>query len=509
MRRSILPVLAVAVLALGASAQAQPHLVKHWSQAGGDETVTFQGQTFVNHGLVGVGRLDAATRDFKGDTLGSFSGMALRSWRRLPDGTYEGELTTLPDRGPNGVGSVAGTVDYANRLHAHRLTLADGKLTITPTGGLVLRDETNQPFTGKDPGGNVLSRRGVRYPSPAGGEGAGRISLDSEAVAYLPDGAFYVSDEYAAGIYLFDATGRQIGAIQAPPALLPMHEEGQLDFTAERAPDTGRRNNQGLEAVAVTPDGKRLVTILQSATVQDTAGKDAATRSVTRILVYDISQTRTPAAPIGHYLLQLPVVREAGDGQAADATAAQSEMLALNDHQFLVLARDGNGRGKGSTNAPVFKSVLLVDTDGATNLAGTPYEQAARPVAKDGAPIAGLNPAVQAELVNLLNPVQLAKFGMNLRVAPSDRFSLSEKWEAMALAPVMDPAAPNDVFLLVGNDNDFATADGRVNAQSFDAGLKNDKGTGEGDNDSVILVYRLTLPAGASGGGEPDVSSGR
>nr|AGU12241.1 Esterase-like activity of phytase [uncultured organism] len=494
MRRSFLLAFAVASLAGAAQAQSQTYVLKHWSQAAGDETVTFEGRTFINHGLVAVGRLDAATRDFEGDTLGSFSGMALRSWRRLADGTYAGELLTLPDRGPNGVGSVAGTVDYPNRLHAHRLALAGGKLTIAPTGGLLLKDRTGRPFTGKDPGSHVLTRDGVRYPSPAAGEGAGRISLDSEAVAYLPDGAFYVSDEYAAGIYLFDRTGRQIGAIPAPPALLPMRN-GQLDFTAESAPAIGRRNNQGLEALAVTPDGKRLVAILQSATMQDTAGPNAATRNNTRVLVYDIAKSRTPTTPIRHYVLQLPTVRENGDGQAADVAAAQSEMLALNDHQVLVLARDANGRGKGSTNAPVFKSVLLVDTVGATNLAGTPYEQGVQPVAAHGALAAGLTPVKQAELVNLLNPVQLARFGMNLSTAPSDRFSLSEKWEAMALAPVLDPAAPNDVFLLVGNDNDFATAKGRVNGQAFDAGLTNEKGAGGGDNDSVILVYRLTLPA--------------
>ncbi len=39
-----------------------------------------------------------------------------------------------------------------------------------------------------------------------------------------------------------------------------------------------------------------------------------------------------------------------------------------------------------------------------------------------------------------------------------------------------------------------ATASGRVNGQPFDAGLTNDKGAGAGDNDSVILVYRPTLP---------------
>ena len=187
-------------------------------------------------------------------------------------------------------------------------------------------------------------------------------------------------------------------------------------------------------------------------------------------------------------------MRENGDGQPADVTAAQSEMLALNDHQFLVLARDGNGRGKGTTKAPVFKSVLLVDTTGATNLAGTSYEQDVKPVAPGGVLRREIRPVRQAELVNLLNPNQLAKFGLNLSTAPSDRFSLSEKWEALALAPVLDRHAPHDVFLLIGNDNDFETADGRINGQAFDASLTNAGGSGSGDNDSVILIYRLTLP---------------
>ena len=84
MRRSILLALAAATLAGGAHAQSQTpksqaYVARHWSEAPGDVAVAFQGKTFVNHGLVAVGRLDAATRDFKGDTLGSFSGMALRS----------------------------------------------------------------------------------------------------------------------------------------------------------------------------------------------------------------------------------------------------------------------------------------------------------------------------------------------------------------------------------------------------------------------------------------------
>jgi hypothetical protein len=502
---TVLSVIAAGLaVAAGAWAQSPTYVTPHWDSTPGPTTVELRGQRFVNHGLVGIGRLSAATRDFNDETLGSFSGMALdrSTWRRRADGSFVGVLRTLPDRGPNNVGAFAGTTDYANRIHVHRLTFRpqaastrrpkQTQLTITPTGGFLLRDETGRSFTGKDPGAHVLERRGLRYPSPKDGEGAGAISLDSEGVAFLPDGSFYVSDEYAAGLYLFDRNGRQIGAIAAVPALLPM-QNGDLNFTAEKPPTTGRRNNQGLEAVSVSPDGTRLFTILQSATVQDT-GAGAATRNNTRVLVYDISKTRTPTRPIGHYVLQLPTVRENGDGQAADITAAQSEMVSLNDTQFLVLARDGSGRGKGTTLAPAYKAILLVDITGATNLAGTAYEQDVKPIAHDGVLQAGLIPAREVELVNLLNPTQLGRFGMNLSAAPSTPFSLPEKLEAMALAPALDKAAPHDVFLLVGNDNDFETRRGRVHGQDFDASLTNAGGSGFGDNDNLILVYRLTLP---------------
>ena len=138
-------------------------------------------------------------------------------------------------------------------------------------------------------------------------------------------------------------------------------------------------------------------------------------------------------------------------------------------------------------------AAALFYRDGALEIAGD-YEQDVQPIAPGGVLRPEITPVRQAELVNLLNPVQLAKFGLNLSTAPSDRFSLSEKWEALALAPVLDRNAPHDVFLLVGNDNDFETAAGRINGQAFDASLTNADGSGSGDNDSVILVYRLTLP---------------
>lgn len=493
-----------------AFAQSRQITTPNTTTVDGPITVTLGGNTFTNQGLVGVGRLDANTRDFAGETLGSFSGMALdlKSWRRNVDGTYSGLIYTLPDRGPNDVGPFVGTTNYRNRVHTSAITFnpytgttalpqspsSQNQLTISPTGGFLLTDTTGINFTGKDALGGSITRDGVLYPFVQSGEGAGRISLDSEAIAFRPDGSFYVSDEYAANIYYFDATGRQLGALNTVPAILP-RIGGAVNFTGAIAPNTGRRNNQGLEALAITPDNNQLVTILQSATVQDTNGSNQQTRNNTRILVYDIGARAVPSAsPIGHYVLQLPVFDQNGAGAAPNRTAAQSEMLALNSNQFLVLSRDGIGRGTTPTasSTPVFKSVLLVDISGATNLAGSQYETGVTPLATNGSLVAGIVPAAQVELVNLLNLTQLNRFGLNANTRPSNTTSLSEKYEALGLAPVLEEGRPQDFFLFVGNDNDFQTNAGFVNGQSFNASLSGAGGTG--NNDSQILVYRLTLP---------------
>ena len=63
------------------------------------ETVTVGGLTYVNKGLVGVGRLAADLRDKFGETFGSGSGLAAdpKSWSRAGS-NYRGTLYMLPDR---------------------------------------------------------------------------------------------------------------------------------------------------------------------------------------------------------------------------------------------------------------------------------------------------------------------------------------------------------------------------------------------------------------------------
>lgn len=463
-----------------------------------DEPVsaTLNGTTVTNLGLQGVGRLPATTRDFLGDTLGSFSALAvdLASWRRVGD-TYTGTLFTLPDRGYNNPDGGIFT-DYAGRLNRFRLsftpdpganlpqsTASQRQITLTPDGGLVLTDALGRRFSGFDPGTGTVTQLGAVLPAAATGASAGRISLDAEGLARRLDGSFYVSDEYGANVYYFSATGQLQGVLGVPEALRP-RTNGQLNFNSLSPPDTGRRNNQGFEALSLTPDGRSLVTILQSAPLQDSTANQQ-TRANTRILVYDVAANPVPSAPVREYVLQLPVYRDTGNGQAPNRTAAQSDMIALNDTQFLVLARDSNGLGTGNTTPIVFKSVLLVDIAQATNIAGSAFDTTTTPVAPGGVLRPDIRPVQATEVVNLLNPVQLGRFGMNLNTNPATQTTLSEKFEALGLVPVLSERAPNDYFLLVGNDNDFLTRQGSINGQSYDAGI---------NNDSILLAYRLTLP---------------
>lgn len=469
------------LLALCLTADAHP------PQAGESDRVVLRGQTFVNQGLVGAGMLPAGTVDFLGDTLGSFSSLAVArgSWKRAGDG-FEATLWTLPDRGRNDPD--AGLFfDYAARLHRFRIRFRprDGRLDIVPDGGLLLRDFRGQPFTGADPGDGTRVERGLRLPSPpAGSTGAGKVSLDAESLQFTRDGGFYVGDEYAANVYYFDKTGRLRGAIR-PPAAVEPRSHGKLDFGSTHAPRTGRRNNQGIEGLSLSPDGKTLFVVLQSALVQDSARGDASGRNNTRVLVYDVRNAPLPEKPVGHYVLRLPTYDVDGAGGKPNRTAAQSEVRALNDHQFLALARDGAGVGATDGKPVVYKAILLVDLRGATNLAGSAYETGTASVLRDAgnnALRADIRPVEWVELVNLLDPAQLARVGLGID-------QLSEKWEAMDLVPALDPGKPDDYFLLVGNDNDFIARRCVMQGQRCDSDI---------DNDNRILVYRVTLPCSAT-----------
>jgi hypothetical protein len=466
-------------------------------------TVSFGGQNFVNQGLVGVGVFATNVIDGRGDTFGSFSSFKVdhNTWRKNSNGSYSGTLYTLPDRGYN----VAGLIAYPARIQQMGLTftpdytannVSQTQMTLSLQRTITVTDFAGQITTAVDPIGDT-TLQGFSNVATAGG----KFAVDGEGLAIRADGTFYISDEYGATVFHVSNTGQMLGLITPPQALLPQFSVPTTGFpTASAGVQTGgRRDNQGMEAVDLTPDGRYLVTMLQSATRQDNPADNNQGRLFTRLMVYDVSKTATPTSTIGHYLVELPTFDRDGIGGPADRAAAQSEIVALSASTFLVLTRDGNGNGSGDTGRPlVFKTVSLVSTAGATNLSGTPYETGYTPAANGiSGTLGGITAAQAVPFVNLLNPTQLARFGIDTNFAPEGGAnpisvnSLGEKWEALSIVPVLDPSAPNDYFLLVGNDNDFlGTSVTMLGGAPSDATAGNDRA----DNPNRVLVYRVTLP---------------
>ncbi|WP_214469792.1 esterase-like activity of phytase family protein [Mesorhizobium sp. dw_380] len=458
-----------------------------------DSTATVGG--FVNKGLIGVGRIPAAQRDKFGETFGSGSGMAIDTsgWTRDAAG-YKGSLWLLPDRGYN----VAGTTDYRPRLNTIGIEFtpaapgaaaqAETEVKATLADTMLLTDDKGADATGLDPLSDVRAAAGDMPMLPAASNG--KLALDNEAIVRLPDRSMFISDEYGPNIYRFSAQGRLLSATQPPAALVPMRK-GTPNFSSDnpgpgaaepdpKDPETGRQNNQGLEGMAMTPDGKFLIAVLQSAARQD-GGDSASTRQNTRALVYDASDLAH--LKLAHeYVVPLPVFK---DAKGKTKVAAQSEIVALSDKSFLMLARDsGNGQGvKGDTS--LYREINIVDVSAATDIAGTDFDKD-KPVAPKGVLDPSVTPAKLTPFIDINDNAQLNRFGLH-NGAPNDHNNLSEKWEAMSLASVLDPKLPDDYFLFVANDNDFLAQDG------FQVGAPYRADDGA-DVDTMFLVYQVTLP---------------
>ena len=457
------------------------------------QTVSLGGITFTPRGLVGVGRVSAAQRDKFNETFGSFSGLALdpRTWRRAADGSYLGTLYSQPDRGyvKSGV-----TTNYRPRLHQLAITFApapvgassQNQVRLTLADTVLFAEANGTPLTSLDPSATVSGTRTGFPPLPQAYNG--RLSIDAEGLVRLGDGTFFVSEEYGPYIHRFSATGVLLSSIRPPEAFIPKRN-GRDSFSADNPasgqpaaspsePVTGRENNQGLEGLTLSVDGLTLYVLMQSALRQDGGEDGSAQRRFTRLLAYDISN---PAAPTlrSEWILPLPLYTQSG----SQLVASVGDFVALNGRQFLVLVRDGNGRGS-DTPQSLYRAILVYDTTNATNLAVSVYDNPNNPAAPKGALASGLVAATSAVLVNLNDSVQLGKFGLNNGPADNSN-TLSDKWESLALAPALDPAAPDDFFLLVGNDNDYATTDGRQDGDNYKA---------DQNIDNMLLVYRVTLP---------------
>jgi hypothetical protein len=283
------------------------------------------------------------------------------------------EFVALPDRGPNAVSfdaAVDDTVSYINRFHTVRMHLqpaSAGTLpyTITPelrsttllssvfplvygTGvGLGVGDgapSLNRPFR------HYFTGRSDNFDPDQDSGNPKDARFDTESIRVSNDGrSVFISDEYGPYVYEFDRfSGSRLRGFRLPDKFFvtTLSSQGAVEIANNSA---GRVANKGMEGLAITPDGRTLVGIMQNALIQDAAEGGAAVNML-RIVTIDIRSGRTTH--------EYAYVLTTGSGV--------SEIVALNNHELLVDERDGKGLGDGS-KAKV-KQIFKIDLRNAVDV---------------------------------------------------------------------------------------------------------------------------------------------
>ena len=243
------------------------------------------------------------------------------------DPTNINRFYALTDRGPNatytgadGSGKIFPNPDYTPRI---------GLFEIQPDGSvakikeILLKDTEGNPISGL-PNSTALGGTG-EIPYDADGntllDGEGNIltddfGLDSEGLAVMKDGTFWVSDEYGPHIVHYSANGKEIGRIN------PFAADSRNLYTLP-AEFGNRWANRGMEGLTVTPDQKTLVGMMQS--TLDNPDKTVR-GTLTRIVTIDLDTGATK-----QYLYRQELAKN-----------SNSEIAAIDNDTFLVIERDGN-----------------------------------------------------------------------------------------------------------------------------------------------------------------------
>ena len=401
--------------------------------------------------LIAVGTIDGLYQDFAAQTSGPLeSGTPGNRFGGIGSGlAYLGGdwFLALPDRGPNATeyNDCAGdrldnTTSYIPRVHTMHLALAPADpgsplpFVLTPmladttllssrtplvygsgcgvagTGVPALnRVERRFYFSGRsdnfDPKKNSLNPANGRFDP----EGI-RVSRDGRSV--------FISDEYGPYIYEFDRrTGQRVRVFTLPAKFaanyLSSHGDDEINIANN---PVGRIANKGMEALAITPDGDALIGIMQSALEQD--GGDVKGQ-VVRVVKIDI---KTGA------------VREYAYPTDAGLKTTVSDVVAINENEFLVDERDGKGLGDNS--AAGFKRLFKFTLTGATEVSGIS--------GKTALAAAAVSKSLVLDIVSVLNTVH----GIPLADIPA-------KLEGIAFGQDVVIGGKTKHTLWVANDNDF------------------------------------------------------
>ncbi|KAG0671281.1 hypothetical protein C6P42_003623, partial [Pichia californica] len=475
------------------------------AQAMASTTVEIEGTTYESFGLVGFGRIPADSVDKYGETVAPGSSIQVEKSSVTVDsnGVYHFIAWGLPDRGMN----INGTVNTFSRIHKYNVDFTPANSSSTDNiiwtleDTVLLTDFNGDYFSGLD-SNTTVEFNGLPVPAVVyHGDGWGsnlnssktitRLSLDSESLTFIDgsiDNGFWIGDEYGPSLIKFDSNGKMIDYIEAPDALLP-HVNGKLFFSSDdnyyfdqsysvTENENGRYSNHGYEGMDITPDGKYLFTLLQSATVQD-GGDKAKSRYNSRLLKYDLTSSSSPTL-VGEYVVVLPTYEV-----DKVKTAAQSEMRVISEDLIMILPRDSHlGRGGTDGTTSVVKHVDLYSLTDASNIVGLYDGVGGQVSTSKGVLDSSITPATYYSFIDIIDPTELAKFGLH-NGDPNNDHLLNEKWEGMDLFPVQ--CTTDEYFLILISDSDYQTTDGFMNFGkiTYDSGI---------NVDTQNLMFHIKLP---------------
>ena len=320
----------------------------------------------------------------------------------------------LSDRGPGG-----GVMNYDTRIQ--RFTL-----DVDMNTGAISNFQVAQTIKFSN-GGAMMD--GIA-PSPASVLGN---AFDPEGIVINPlNGNLLVSDEYGPSLYEFDRTGALVGTFNNPTNVIPRDtNSGIPSFGADPATNpAGKRNNRGYEGLAISPDGMYTFAMLQSSMLDEGGGSGV----MNRIVKFD----NTTGFAVAQYAYQM---KRSGQGQGISA------LVAINDHEFMVLERNNLGLGAGAAISSgtggvnkADKEVYIIDIAGATDVTGIDLDAPGATFTKVSKSAQWLD--LDIDTIDLDGDGDVESVGKS-----------PEKWEGLAIGPQLNDGS---YLLLAGNDNDYS-----------------------------------------------------
>lgn len=344
------------------------------------------------------------------------------------------EIYGMTDRGPNVDGrtdneKVLPIPDFHPQIAVFRLSQG----TATPGKTIILKGRDGEQLVGlvdprADTGETLVTIDGK--PLPPSDQG-----LDSEGLVALPDGTFWVSDEYGPSLIHFDAKGTELERLSPFDGSLPRE-------LALRSP------NQGMEGLTVTPDGTTLVGIMQSAL--KTPGLEGSAKQVPLARIVTVNLT-TKAVKEFLYPLANP----------QDTKVAVSEITALSDSQFLVDERDGQLQPGANKKIYIADLSAATDVGPSATVPGATYRADAGGLQVDGKPIETLvGVTTDAAAVDKLKTLGITAATKTLKLDLGALLTqLNDKGEFFGHDKIEGLTTPDGgKTLVIANDSDFGLA---------------------------------------------------